>query len=153
SMTRNRVLIAGATGQIGSSVAHHLLSRSNWGPVGLSRRTGQDEPLPMLAVDLLDAQDCRYKLQEFKATHVAYAARHDHTGGRPGSVDINLMMLSNLLLAVQGQSALRHIHVWHGTYYYGHNVGPGLVPYREDSPRIQRPLFYYAQQDYLFEQK
>lgn len=152
-MTKNRVLIAGATGQIGASVARHLMNSSGWDPVGLSRRAPQGAPCPMLAVDLLDAEDCRDKLQGVPGvTHVVYAARYDHSGGELESVDTNLQMLSNLLAAVRDQPGLRHVHVVHGTKYYGHNAGPRPVPYHEDAPRIDRPIFYYAQQDCLIQQ-
>ncbi|PLC52155.1 NAD-dependent dehydratase [Pollutimonas nitritireducens] len=153
-MAQNLVLIAGATGQIGASVARHVMDRSGWDLVGLSRRVQQHVPCPMLAVDLLDAEDCRRKLGGMQGvTHVVYAARYDHAGGELESVDINLQMLSNLLTAVKDRPDLRHIHVVHGTKYYGHNAGPGPVPYRENAPRSPRPVFYYAQQDFLIQQQ
>ncbi len=107
----------------------------------------------MLAINLLDAEDCRKKLREHKVTHLVYAARYDHAGGELESVDINLQMLSNLLAALKDRPELRHVHLVHGTKYYGHNAGPGPVPYREDAPRAQRPVFYYAQQDFLVRQQ
>ena len=107
----------------------------------------------MLAIDLLDAEDCRKKLRDHKVTHLVYAARYDHAGGKQESVDTNLRMLANLLEAVKDRPELRHVHVVHGTKYYGHNAGPGPVPYQEDAPRAQRPVFYYAQQDLLVQQQ
>lgn len=153
-MTQNLVLIAGAKGQVGGSVARHLIRRSGWDLVGLSRRPQQGGQVPMLAVDLLDANDCRKKLAAVqRLTHVVYAARYDHAGGELESVDINLQMLSNLLMAIKDRPDLRHIHLVHGTKYYGHNVGPGPVPYHENAPRAHRPVFYYAQQDFLVQQQ
>jgi len=103
----------------------------------------------MLPVDLLDAEECRNRLQGRRITHLVYAARYDHAGGQPESIDINLQMLSSLLAAIESRPELRHIHMVHGTKYYGHNAGPRPVPYREDAPRAQSPVFYYAQQDLL----
>ncbi|NGM87030.1 NAD-dependent epimerase/dehydratase family protein [Parapusillimonas sp. SGNA-6] len=153
-MMDNTVVIAGATGQIGASVARYLSGRAGWNPVGLSRRDRPDASFPMLPVDLRDAEACHGKLQKLPAvTHLVYAARYDHAGGKQESVDINLELLSNVLRAVQDRPELRHVHVVHGTKYYGHNAGPGPVPYREDGPRAQRPVFYYAQQDFLVQQQ
>jgi nucleoside-diphosphate-sugar epimerase len=153
-MTENTVVIAGATGQIGAAVARHLSGRSGWHPVGLSRRVRPDAAFPMLAIDLRDGEDCHGKLRDLPVvTHLVYAARYDHAGGKQESVDINLELLSNVLTAVQDRPELRHVHVVHGTKYYGHNAGPGPVPYREDGPRARRPVFYYAQQDYLVQQQ
>lgn len=149
-MAQKFVLIAGATGQIGAAVARHLVDRSGWDLVGLSRRMQRYAQCPMLVVDLLDAEDCRRKVGDMRSvTHVVYAARYDHAGGELESVDINLKMLTNLLTTVKDRADLRHVHVVHGTKYYGHNAGPGPIPYLENASRPQRPLFYYAQQDLL----
>ncbi|MFA5489983.1 MAG: NAD-dependent epimerase/dehydratase family protein [Candidimonas sp.] len=144
----NVAVIAGATGQIGASIGRHFMWADSWSVVGLSRRQRQEAPFPILAVDLLDAQDCRAKLSDVSGvTHLIYAARHDHAGGAPESADINASMLANLLAAFRGSDSLRHVHLVHGTKYYGHAHGSGTVPYREDAPRHEHPLFYYPQQD------
>lgn len=153
-MAGNVALIAGATGQIGASIARHFTQDGLWSVVGLSRRPRQGSPFPILAVNMLDAEDCRAKLRDVSGvTHIVYAARHDHAGGEPESAEINAQMLSNLLAAFRDAGGpLRHIHLVHGTKYYGHGYGPGNVPYREDAPRHERPLFYYPQQDFLARQ-
>ena len=153
-MAQKLVLIAGATGQIGACVARHFLDRGGWDLIGLSRRPPRGGEFPMLAVDMLDAADCREKLAGLSGlTHVVYAARYDHSGGEQESVDINLRMLGNLLAAVSDRPGLSHIHLVHGTKYYGHMLGPRPVPYREDAPRHDRQLFYYPQQDLLIRQQ
>ncbi|WP_459617015.1 NAD-dependent epimerase/dehydratase family protein [Bordetella sp. 2513F-2] len=153
-MAQKQVLIAGATGQIGASVARHFMNRGDWNPIGLSRGARSGAGLPMLAVDLLDAVDCREKLAALPGiTHIVYAARHDHAGGKQESADINLQMLANLLAAVGDRPDLVHVHLVHGTKYYGHYLGPGRVPYHEDAPRHDGKLFYYPQQDLLVAQQ
>lgn len=153
-MPQKRMLIAGATGQIGSSVARHFMQRGGWNPVGLSRRARGGDGLPMLAVDMLDAADCREKLATVPGiTHVVYAARHDHAGGKQESADVNGQMLANLLAAVGDRPDLRHVHLVHGSKYYGSHLGPAPVPYREDAPRHDGQLFYYQQQDLLLAQQ
>lgn len=153
-MAQKKMLIAGATGQIGASVARHFMNRGGWNLLGLSRKAGAGAGLPMLAIDMLDAADCRAKLAAVPGiTHVVYAARHDHAGGKQESADINLQMLANLLAAVGDRPGLAHVHLVHGTKYYGHHLGPGPVPYREDTPRHGEQLFYYPQQDFLMAQQ
>ncbi|MBV7483778.1 NAD-dependent epimerase/dehydratase family protein [Bordetella sp. BOR01] len=152
-MAEKLVLIAGATGQIGGCVARHFLDRSGWNLAGLSRRPQRGGEFPMLAVDMLDAADCREKLAGVpEITHLVYAARHDHTGGEQESADTNLRMLANLLAAIGDRPGLSHVHLVHGTKYYGHTLGPRPVPYREDAQRHDGQLFYYPQQDLLIQQ-
>ena len=97
-----KTLIAGATGQIGSSVGMHLMGLGDWGPLGLARTPDAHAPYPMLAVDLTDANDCQQKLAHLQGiTHVLYAARFDHFGGELESKDTNVAMLRHLLDALE----------------------------------------------------
>jgi nucleoside-diphosphate-sugar epimerase len=83
-------------------------------------------------------------------THIIYAARFDHVGGLPEQVDVNTAMLANLLDAVEGKAPdLCHVHLVHGSKYYGHTLAPSAEPFREDMPRRELESFYYLQQDYL----
>ena len=112
-------LIAGATGQIGSSVGAHLFEQGGWNPLGLARSPKQSTSYPMLAVDLTDAKDCANKLAAIpNVTHILYAARFDHFGGELESRETNVRMLENLLNALnQASGSLQHIHLVHGTKY------------------------------------
>ncbi|MEY3630236.1 MAG: hypothetical protein RLY91_2002 [Pseudomonadota bacterium] len=141
-------LIAGATGQIGSSVGTHLFEQRGWNPLGLARTPRQDAPYPMLALDLTDAKDCAIKIAELQnVTHVLYAARYDHFGGELESRETNVRMLENLLKALDPVSAnLQHIHLVHGTKYYGHTVQERRTPYQEDDACGNFNSFYYEQQ-------
>lgn len=147
-------LIAGATGQIGSSVGTHLFEQQGWNPLGLARTPRQDAPYPMLAFDLTDAKDCAVKLAALpNVTHVLYAARYDHFGGELESRETNVRMLENLLEALDPVSAnLQHIHLVHGTKYYGHTVQERRTPYKEDDACGNFNSFYYEQQ-YMLEQR
>ena len=141
-------LIAGATGQIGSSVGTHLFEQQGWNPLGLARTPQKDAPYPMLALDLTDAQDCLNKIAALSVvTHVLYAARYDHFGGELESRETNVRMLENLLNALDSVSGnLQHIHLVHGTKYYGHTVKERRTPYQEDDACGNFSSFYYEQQ-------
>jgi nucleoside-diphosphate-sugar epimerase len=141
-------LIAGATGQIGSSVGMHLFEQQGWNPLGLARTPQKDAPYPMLALDLTDAQDCLNKIAALSnVTHVLYAARYDHFGGELESRETNVRMLENLLNALDSVSGnLQHIHLVHGTKYYGHTVKERRTPYQEDDACGNFNSFYYEQQ-------
>jgi len=149
-----KTLIAGATGQIGSSVGHYLAQSGGWNPVGLARQPNTYASFPMIAVDLTDAQDCKEKLSVLTdITHILYAARFDHYGGELESKDINVGMLKNLLDAIELASKnLQHIHLVHGTKYYGHTLAKRPVPYREQDACGNYNSFYFEQQS-LIEQR
>jgi nucleoside-diphosphate-sugar epimerase len=148
---RSNALIAGATGIVGTRLAQRLHA-SGWDVVGLCRRPPASPlPYPLLAVDLTDAHDCREKLSALNTvTHVFYAARYDHPEGTAESVDVNAAMLTNLVEAIEPvASGLRHVHLVHGTKYYGHMLGPLQVPITEEAPRVRAPNFYFAQEDFI----
>ena len=91
-----KTLIAGATGQIGSSVGTHLREADgHWNPIGLARRPPPQPAFPMIAADLTDPADSLAQLGKLEdVTHIVYAARFNHFGGAPESVDTNVAMLA-----------------------------------------------------------
>lgn len=143
-----KTLIAGVTGQIGSSVGEHLARSGGWNPVGLARNPSASAAYPVIAVDLTSAKDCLNKLSgHADITHVLYAARFDHFGGELESKDTNVQMLNNLLDAIEPISInLQHIHLVHGTKYYGHTFAKRPVPYREEDVCGNYKSFYFEQQ-------
>lgn len=149
-----KTLIAGATGQIGSSVGEHLAQVGGWNPVGLARQPRADASYPMIAVDLTSPQDCISKLSHLTdITHILYAARFDHYGGELESKDTNVAMLKNLIDAIEPASKnLQHIHLVHGTKYYGHTIAKRPIPYREEDACGNFNSFYFEQQT-LVEQR
>lgn len=151
-MSRRFALIAGASGFIGRRLGEQLLAKDAWRVVGLCRRPpARPGPFPLLSVDLTDAVDCRRQLSALQEiTHVFYCARYDHHASEREPVDINAAMLANLVEAVEPIAAsLEHVHVVHGTKYYGSHLGPFKVPAREDDPRATVKNFYHVQQGFL----
>ena len=153
--TRITTLIAGATGQIGSSVGNHLRTADGgWNPIGLARRPPHSAAFPMIAVDLTDPANCKSQLGGLgQVTHIVYAARFNHFGGAPESVETNVAMLANLMDAVEPVApGLAHVHLVHGTKYYGHTVRERRVPYREEDA-CGNPGSFYLPQQRLLEQR
>ncbi len=151
-MPDKTAIVAGASGLIGRRIAEHLLAQEGWNVIGLARRPPPVSRMRWLAVDLADAADCREKLRGLdSATHVFYAARFDHSEGRPEPVNTNAAMLANLVGALERVAPLEHVHAVHGTKYYGHQLGPVPVPLTEDTPRARNQNYYFQQEDLLIE--
>jgi len=63
-------------------------------------------------------------------------------------------MLRNLVEVIdRAAPGLRHIHVVHGTKWYGNHLGSFKTPAKGDDPRHMPPNFYYDQWDYLVERQ
>ena len=153
--SKTKTLIAGATGQIGSSVGTHLCEADgHWNPIGLARRPPLQAAFPMIAVDHTNPADSLAQLGKLEdVTHIVYAARFNHFGGAPESVETNVAMLANLMDAVEPVArGLAHVHLVHGTKYYGHTVRERPVPYREEDP-CGNPGSFYLPQQQLIEQR
>jgi nucleoside-diphosphate-sugar epimerase len=151
-MTKQKVaLVVGAQGVIGRNLLDHLASSGEWEIVGLSRRTGIPAGrVRHIAVDLLDADDCRAKLGALNnVTHIFYAAYQD----RPTWAELvppNLAMLVNVVEAVElVAKGLRHISLMQGYKVYGAHLGPFKTPAREDDPGHMPPEFNVDQQVFL----
>jgi len=152
-MAQRHALIANATGIVGNRVAERLQT-NGWEITGLCRRPPACTlPYRMLLVDLTDLADCRAKLAPLNtATHLIYAARYDHPEDENESIDVNAAMLMNLVGALEPIArGLRHVHLVHGTKYYGHMLRPVEVPLTEESPPAQRDNFYFAHEDFVRE--
>jgi len=147
--TKNTALIAGVTGQIGRSVASQVVRRDNWSVLGIARRPNRDSNYPIVMADLTDQKDCYEKLSPLRhVTHIVYTARYDHFGGAQESIDTNIVMLKNLINSVVPHADnLKHIHLVHGTKYYGHTKAERPVPYQEDDECGNFDSFYYSQQE------
>ena len=151
-MARYKAVIAGASGAASARLVDLLAADRDWEVVGLCRRPPERrDGVAFIAVDLADAADCRKKFGRLaEVTHVFYAARAEHAEGEPEDVAANLALLRNVVEGVGAVAGgLRHVHLVHGTNYYGPGLGPYRTPAREDDPRRQVPNFYYDQQDYI----
>jgi nucleoside-diphosphate-sugar epimerase len=154
-MAKRTALIAGATGLVGRNLLRHLLAAGGWEIVALSRRR-PDVPgsYRHIAVDLMDAAQCAAALGAARdVTHVFFAALAANRELAQAAVD-NLLLLRNLVETIEpGNAGLEHIHVVHGTKWYGMHLGPFRTPAREDDPRHMPPNFYYDQWDWLTERQ
>lgn len=152
-MTRRTALVVGATGVVGSTLLEHLLQDGGWDIVTVSRRQPQvaGRHVPM---DLLNPADCRAKAPQLRdVTHVFHSAYVDRPDPSAWVAD-NTAMLVNLVEALEPVAhGLQHIHVTHGTKWYGSHLGPFKTPAKEDDPRHMPPNFYYDQWDWLAERQ
>lgn len=151
-MKTRTAVVTGATGLVGAKLAEHLATQPGWRVVCISRGepNGRREgPIQFMQADLLDKGDClRIASQIDGATHLFNAARFDHTTLKLESPDLNTEMVGNLLDAfLMTKQPLEHVHLVHGTKYYGSHLGPFQTPAREDDPRSLQSNFYYRQED------
>ena len=146
----HKAVVAGVLGVVGRHIASHLSGLENWDVVGLSRRKPDTGEAAHVSVDLTDRADCAAKLAALEdATHIFYAARAPLPDFGE-EADLNRDMLANLVESIEPVAPeLEHIHVVHGTKWYGCQMGPFKTPSLEDDPRQLQPIFYYTQQDYL----
>ncbi|MDI5976662.1 SDR family oxidoreductase [Amycolatopsis magusensis] len=150
-MSKKVALVVGAHGVIGSNLVEHLAALGDWTVIGLSRRGGEPSPnVRHVAVDLLDADDCRAELGALtEVTHVFFAAYQD----RPTWAELvppNLAMLVNVVDAIEPvATGLRHVSLMQGYKVYGAHLGPFKTPAREDDPGHLPPEFNVDQQEFL----
>ena len=145
-------LVAGATGVVGRGIAQALVG-AGWNVFCASRSGGGDiAGTRGIAVDLLDAADCRRAFASLgEVTHIFHAA-YLQAPNRAAEVEPNLAMLRN---AVQGVAAappaLRKVVLVTGAKFYGIQWSASRTPCRESDPRQLPPNFYYDQEDWLRE--
>lgn len=144
-------IIAGATGVVGYDLARELAAAPDWRVVGIARNPVEIDGVAWIKADLGDAAAASQALASCRdATHLFYCARYPHRIGEPEPVAANLAMLRNCVEPIEAAGApLQHVHVVHGTKWYGSTLGPFPTPALEDDARHPAPNFYYAQQDYL----
>ncbi|MCC7426060.1 MAG: SDR family oxidoreductase [Alphaproteobacteria bacterium] len=150
-MARKQALVAGAQGIVGSHIIAELLRRGDWEVIGLSRRAPPHvQGWRHIVVDLDNAADCAAKLGALAGvTHIFFAARAE-CQDKFAEASLGLRMIANLMDAVEPAArGLRHVHLMHGTKWYGNVYGPYRTPSREDDPRTPMPIFYYDQQDHI----
>jgi nucleoside-diphosphate-sugar epimerase len=152
-MAQGLAVVAGASGVVGARLSQALVQSGKFRVVGCARRPPAQDTrvagVDYAAVDLADPAACRqFASQVSGVTHLFYAARAEFVTGQDESNDINTTIFRNLLDAVEASSrALQHVHMVHGTKYYGSPDGRFATPAREDEPRRARANFYYAQED------
>lgn len=154
-MISRKALIAGATGVVGRNLLRHLTEIGGWEIVTLSRRKPDVEgTYEHVSVDLMDSASCRRQLSHLAdVTHIFFAA----CAAKPDLAElviVNMALLRNLVETIEPiAKSLKHIHLTHGSKWYGSHLGPYKTPAKEDDPRHMPPNFYYDQWDYLVERQ
>ena len=152
-MNEKTALIAGATGVVGRNILAHLSMQTDWKLIAISRKK-PDVPgnYTHIAIDLLDPHDCRSKAPFLaEVTHVFHAAYVERADSSAW-VNDNTSMLVNLIESLEPLAkGLQHVHVVHGTKWYGNHLGEFKTPAKEEDPRHMPPNFYYNHWDWLLE--
>jgi nucleoside-diphosphate-sugar epimerase len=152
------VLVAGASGLVGSAAVERFLADGD-DVIAVSRRRPElDHPRPFrhLPLDLRDPAACRAVAPSLVGvTHVVYAAVYEKPGLVTGwterdQMDTNLAMLRNLLDPLLEQATgLQHLSLLQGTKAYGAHLHPIRVPSREREPRDDHENFYWLHEDHV----
>jgi nucleoside-diphosphate-sugar epimerase len=157
-MADKKVVVAGATGLVGSAALRHFGSLGGCEIVALSRRKPRDlYGARHVQLDLTDAAQCARAAVELQgATHLVYAALYEAPNLIDGwrdenQIRTNDLMLRNLMAVLEPVAPqLRHVALLQGTKAYGVHVRPLAVPAREGrSEMYQQPNFYWAQEHFV----
>src|SRR5690349_11140667 len=152
------VLVAGATGLVGTAALKHFAEQAETQVIALARRRPPDlHGAQHLPLDLTNAAQCQAVGDALRdVTHLVYAALFELPGLVDGwrndeQISTNDRMLRNLMEAlIPAAPNLRHVTLLQGTKAYGVHVRPFAVPAREGRSELRsQPNFYWAQEDYL----
>jgi nucleoside-diphosphate-sugar epimerase len=154
----SKVLIAGASGVVGSS-AIEAFATAGWEVIAISRRAPDLRASGLVShfsIDLTKREDAAASLSQLRGvSHVVFAAVSEAPGLISGWFDearmqLNLAMLQNCLEPIiAGSSPLKHVSIMQGTKAYGLHIHKLDIPARERAPRDPHPNFYWLQEDYL----
>mgnify|MGYP000870729459 CR=1 FL=1 len=144
-------LVAGASGIVGRQLVKTLL-HSGWEVIGLSRRASpHPEGIPVISVDLLDAQDSVQTLPSLSnVTHIFYSA-WINAANWTDMVEPNIAMLRNLVSQIEKVAPLQTVSLMQGYKVYGAHLGPFKTPARESDPGVPGAEFNAAQLAWLSE--
>ncbi|EFJ06963.1 hypothetical protein SELMODRAFT_448625 [Selaginella moellendorffii] len=161
-MAEERVaIVVGVTGINGNSICRKLLEQGSWQVYGTGRRDRPDwlpSKVSYVQLDLLDGVDVQTKLSPLKnrITTLFWAAWIPMKTEEE-NCDANGTIFRNTLDALL-PGALRHVCLTTGGKHYvgpfeqfGKDLSRAEVPFREDYPRLPVPIFYYVQEDLLFD--
>ena len=154
-----KVVVFGATGAVGLSVARHFHDVERVRVVGVSRRNPGIKGMRHVELDLSDRAHCDAVLGGatfLDTTHVVYAALQESdnlaAGWRdPELMAYNLRLFENSIepmLQAHGSSLL-HVSLLQGAKAYGLHVGSSPLPAKEGAPRDRHENFYFMQEDAL----
>ncbi|MFE9688445.1 SDR family oxidoreductase [Micromonospora sp. NPDC005806] len=155
---RNKVLVTGASGLLGTAAIEQFLS-AGWEVVGVSRRK-PDLPsgrsIEFLSVDLRDEAATRAALEPLTdITHIAYTAIYEEPElvsgwSRRSQIDTNNAMLRNVVEPIVANATnFQHISILQGTKIYGVHLHPIPIPARESDARHDHENFFFDHEDYV----
>lgn len=150
-----KILVLGGYGVSGTAVVDAALAAS-WPVVTASRRTAPTQlldgrPAPQhISVDLLNKSSIADAFATLAdVTDVVYCA-YVETRSNATAVEPNVAMLANALDSLVAVGArLQHVVLFGGGKAYGPHLGAYKTPAKESDPRVQGPMFYYDQEDFL----
>ncbi|EOF4705472.1 SDR family oxidoreductase [Klebsiella oxytoca] len=142
-------LVAGASGIVGRQLVKTLL-HNKWEVIGLSRQaSSHPDGIPMINVDLLDAQHSAQRLQSLCGiTHIFYSAWMNAANWTE-MVEPNVTMLRNLVSNIEKTAPLQTVSLMQGYKVYGAHLGPFKTPARESDPGVPGAEFNAAQLAWL----
>lgn len=150
---KKHALVIGSSGLVGSNLIAAMHNAGGWEITGVSRgrSANVDSRISSVAVDLLDEEAVRQKLEGLAPTHVFLCAWTMCESERE-NIRVNRGIVRNVLDAVGPNRSVRHVALVTGTKHY---LGPfelyakGVpeTPFREEQPRLAAPNFYYEQED------
>jgi nucleoside-diphosphate-sugar epimerase len=153
------VLVAGASGLVGSACIRRLASEPGTRIIAISRRRpSEPDGVEFRHVDLTDGDAAAAFVRDLpEVTHLVYAALYEKPQLLAGWVDgeqiaTNAAMFRNLLGPFADRTGLRHVSILQGTKAYGIHVRSIPIPAREDRDEAYDvPNFYWEQEGYLKE--
>ncbi|MGJ9423441.1 SDR family oxidoreductase [Aeromicrobium sp. CF3.5] len=155
SSSPGRALVVGATGIIGQSLSTQLVA-GEWDTFGLSRSGGAGPGVTPVAADLSSPDALTAALEGVDPELVAITA-WTRQSTEAENIAVNGAAVRNVLAALAPSRSVRHVALMTGLKHYlgpFEAYGTGEMPdtpFREESPRLDYPNFYYAQEDELFE--
>ncbi len=152
-MATQHALVTGAHGIVGLNLVQELATRDDWQVTASGRRDGLPvDGVDYVAADLTDAEGLAEALAGCgSVTHLFFGAFR-YNSDPYEEIAVNMAILENTLDALKAAGAkLQRVVNYQGGKAYGALFGDARSPARETDPRVPGPLFYYDQEDMLYE--
>jgi nucleoside-diphosphate-sugar epimerase len=144
-MSKNKVLVTGASGLLGVAAIEKFLS-AGWEVIGVSRRKPEllsGPEIEFLSVDLQDHEAARAAFEPLTdVTDIAYTALHEKPELVAGwsskdQIETNNAMLRNVVEPILASAShFQHISILQGTKVYGVHLHP--IPIPANATRVTR---------------
>jgi nucleoside-diphosphate-sugar epimerase len=149
----NHALVTGAHGIVGLNLVEELAGRSDWRVTASGRRTTFPlQGVPYIPAALASSAATHEAFQGLgSVTHLFFAAFRFNSDPYE-EIAVNVAILQNTLDALRAAGApLQRVLIYQGGKAYGALLGPVRTPAKESDPRVPGPLFYYDQEDLLYD--